>query len=96
MRILYVLVLFIASCATADQKQEAADRPVERRTYEIAEDLRGFYYPYRVCTGGVFGIGSKCRLNEDRSGFDYVSFTDKEKLKSLRDRGFILKVEQRP
>lgn len=80
------LMIALAGCTTL---AGSIYPPVERvRTYEIAANLEGFYYAY--CKDKtIFG-------NCKEMGEIFVRFDDKERIKELRDKGFVLSVRSKP
>jgi hypothetical protein len=62
-------------------------RPLELRTLRINPDLSGFKYCWRTKKHVFAKWKQECEL---------YPFTDKEKMKSLLDMGFVLKVRVKP
>jgi hypothetical protein len=59
------------------------------RTLRIHPNLNEFYYQYEICTKKFLGTCLKKELTQD-----HYEFSNKEKMKQLKDMGFVLVVEK--
>jgi hypothetical protein len=65
--------------------------PLENRTLEVAESFPGLAYPMRVCVRKFLGICTQWGAASDDYNLD-----DPIVRKTLRDKGFVCRVEEKP
>lgn len=80
------LLLIALSVGCTSSAKHLAPPSEELRTYEISSNLDGFYYAYCAKTS-IFG---NCKKFKEI----LVKFDDKDAMKRLRDKGFILRVRR--
>ncbi len=99
MRILLcTLLLVMSSCASSSVESEhTVARDLSEMTlipwYGPNKELLGYYYPFRVCTGGLFGtgLGQKCKLV--RQDF---SEANRDLMARIEAMDFVCKVREKP
>jgi len=82
-----VLMILNPSCASS---QSRLSKPLELRTLRIDPALDGFVYCGRVCDKTVIGI---C-FSGWKQVCDHYKFSDKESIKLLESKGFVLKIRK--
>jgi hypothetical protein len=75
----------LSSCATPLPPQ------LDSRTLRICPDFSGFCYQYPVCNKRFLGICTSERMYVEK-----IDFSDKEKIKELYDKRFVLKKLKNP
>ena len=81
-----IIALTISSLSCASS-QKLLSKPLELRTLRINPDLSGFKYCTRSRSSIFDSWKQKC---------DLYPFTDKVMMKTLLDKGFVLKVRVKP
>jgi hypothetical protein len=87
-----MLTLMISSCAS-NLLASSSLAPLESRTLDICEDLKGFCWQYNKCARRIIGICTKTIIATERID---VEFKDQVQAKQLFDMNFILKVREKP
>lgn len=86
---IFSLIITLSGCASASSSLA----PLESRTLDICQDLKGFCYQYNKCARKILGICTKTEIATERID---VEFKDQIEAKKLYDMNFILKVRQKP
>ena len=90
---LIFFILLISSSCSGLSEAKSSLIPLEKRKYDICQDLKGFCWNYYSCSKRFLGICIRQDLYTDRIEF---TFKDQEEVKKLYQMNFIKKKKKKP